>query len=89
MENIISVSLTFEGRTLTHSFIKAVDVKTASQYYHLLHSQFEQEIIEDELDRQADSYTKNKMHTSHNARMKKEHFRRDILSNTNPVYRYL
>jgi hypothetical protein len=86
MENIISVSLTFEGRTLVQEFTKPVDIQTAKAYYRILHAQFEQDIIEDELDNQADSHTKRKRAISNDQRMKKEWARRNILDSTDPFY---
>jgi hypothetical protein len=86
MENIISVSLAFEGRKLVQEFTKPVDMQTAKAYYRILHAQFEQDIIEDELDNQADSHAKRKRAISHDQRMKKEWARRDVLDNTDPVY---
>jgi hypothetical protein len=61
-------------------------MQTAKAYYRILHAQFEQDIIEDELDNQADSHAKRKRDISHDRRMKKEWARRDVLDNTDPVY---
>jgi hypothetical protein len=87
MENIIAVSLTFEGQTRVQEFNSPVDMQTAKAYYRILHSEFEQDIIEDELDSQADSWTERKRPVSADQRMKKEWRRRHILDDTAPVYK--
>lgn len=78
-KNITAVKLTFEGITLTQTFIKPVDKETADAFFGCLHSQFEQHIVEECHDICAGKYSTGK-------RMTMEHNRRAKLDQVKPEY---